>query len=847
MSAHAALPSEATLSTLSADQLRFMIWQAKWAATSREKQRAPIGNWSEWGLLAGRGFGKTLCGAQWLASDAFNDTNGHGRVVIAPTFSDVRFVCFEGPTGLLAIIPPELVVKYNADDMFIELRNVSGGVCRIRGFSAERPERLRGPQFASLWCFGAGTPVLMADGSERAIEQIVVHDVVATRFGPRAVTAAGLSGSKSARFRLSYGETNLIATGDHPMLTQRGWVAAGDLREGDVLWSVCGSAGCLGGADQTAITPTVVPAATYTARYSSRHLALYRRAATFITRTATLGITTRTTSKFCRTPNTVANMLSAASRPPSSARSCYETSSWLGRAWHRVTSSAFGAAVFFRRAAGESLALFAGRYASSDGAQMLFPASLALASSAACPTTQGQRTRNSVPNAATCSRSEIRSTDHPSPAPGAAPFLSPAATTPSSAGGCVLSPVRVDRVEKLQMQEPVYNLTVEGEHEFIAGGVIVHNCDELAAWQYAQETWDMAMMGLRLGKSPKVCWTTTPKPVELVRALVTPKSGRIVVRGSTYENKANLPDAFFQQLQQYEGTTLGRQELMAELIDPEESGIVKRSHFRLWPAVKPLPPFNWIVMSLDTAFTEATRDKKSGDPDYSACTVWGGFDIEEPGVSQPLSIDDIPELEDDKPHARRTGTTDRADNMRSYVMLLDCWQERLGLPDLITKVKRELNVAYGDDQDKALIKPVIGASKPRTSGRKVDMVIIEDKGSGISLRQTLERDNILTYAYNPGRADKLTRLHLVSPIFARRMIWLPESDKFKGKPRTWIEPLLHQLCSFTGSGSIKHDDLVDATAQALRYFVDKGMLSAIQHATRGVRAAPKPVLNPYAQ
>ena len=372
--------------------------------------------------------------------------------------------------------------------------------------------------------------------------------------------------------------------------------------------------------------------------------------------------------------------------------------------------------------------------------------------------------------------------------------------------------------------------------------------DELAAWTYDEEALDMIMFALRLGQKPRLVATTTPRPRSLIRSLLA-RNGKdvAVTKASSMSNMSNLAPTFRDQIMQYSGTALFRQEALGELIDPEESGLVKRSQFRLWPADKPLPPLNWIVMSLDTAFTEATGGKKGGDPDYSACTVWGGFDIEEPGALTPRSLDDIPELEDDKPHARRTGGYETARDMRSFVMLLDCWQERLGLPDLITRVKRELNTAYGDDHDKALIKPMFGASKPRTSGRKPDLVIIEDKGSGISLRQTLDREGIMTYAYNPGRADKLTRLHLVSPVFARRLIWIPESNKFPGKPRTWVEPLLHQLCSFTGSGSIKHDDLVDSAAQALRYFVDKGMLSALSPLSQGVSAPKTASINPYTQ
>jgi predicted phage terminase large subunit-like protein len=337
-------------------------------------------------------------------------------------------------------------------------------------------------------------------------------------------------------------------------------------------------------------------------------------------------------------------------------------------------------------------------------------------------------------------------------------------------------------------------------------------CDELAAWMY-DDVWDMAMMGLRLGPRPQALWTTTPKPKELVRRLVAPKAGRVIVTGATYDNRANLPDSFFDQLAQYEGTTLGRQELHGELIDPEESGIVKRSQFRLWPHDKPLPRFDLVVLSLDTAFTEKTMDKRSGDPDPTACSVWGVFFHEK----------------------------------RNNVMLLDCWEEHLGLPDLIRKVKKELNVSYGDDDDAAVIKPLFGSSKPLTSGRKPDILLIEDKGSGISLRQMLEREGIEAYAYNPGRADKLTRLHIVSPIFARRMVWLPESAKNPGRPRNWVDPLLHQLCSYTGPGSIKHDDFVDSVSQCFRLMMDKRLLDAVQaKKDEATGPPPKPVSNPYA-
>lgn len=90
--------------------------------------------------------------------------------------------------------------------------------------------------------------------------------------------------------------------------------------------------------------------------------------------------------------------------------------------------------------------------------------------------------------------------------------------------------------------------------------------DELAAWAYAQETWDQLQLGLRLGPDPRCVITTTPKPLPLVRQLVSDPTC-VVTRGSTYENAKNLSQAFVERIiRRYEGTRLGRQELHAELL-----------------------------------------------------------------------------------------------------------------------------------------------------------------------------------------------------------------------------------------------------------------------------------------
>jgi phage terminase large subunit-like protein len=308
-------------------ELAALRGRLKWLDTARPKQLPPDSDWSEWGILAGRGFGKTRVGSEWLWWDAFTCPQEEPCAVIAPTQADVRYTCFEGPAGLINVIPTELVLDYNRSDLIITMRTQSGGTVTIRGFSAEKADRLRGPQHRAIWA------------------------------------------------------------------------------------------------------------------------------------------------------------------------------------------------------------------------------------------------------------------------------------------------------------------------------------DEIAAWQNAEDAYDMAMFGLRLGTDPKFVWTSTPKATEMVRKLVAKEAGRVITQGSTYDNRANLPDKFFQKLTKYEGTALGRQEIDGELLDPEEAGIIKRSWLRLWPSRKHLPPFEWIIMSLDTAYTEKTRDKKTGDADYSACNVFGVFQF----------------------------------NDRRNVMLLDSWQDQLGLPNLIKR------------------------------------------------------------------------------------------------------------------------------------------------------------------
>ena len=90
--------------------------------------------------------------------------------------------------------------------------------------------------------------------------------------------------------------------------------------------------------------------------------------------------------------------------------------------------------------------------------------------------------------------------------------------------------------------------------------------DELAAFRYPAAL-DNLLFGLRLGDDPRLCITTTPKPVRLVTDLVADPTTALA-RGTTYENRAHLAPSFFERIVgKYEGTRLGQQELLAELLE----------------------------------------------------------------------------------------------------------------------------------------------------------------------------------------------------------------------------------------------------------------------------------------
>ena len=134
--------------------------------------------------------------------------------------------------------------------------------------------------------------------------------------------------------------------------------------------------------------------------------------------------------------------------------------------------------------------------------------------------------------------------------------------------------------------------------------------DELGAWKH-EATWDMLMLGLRLGADPRALVTTTPRPTKLVRSLLSAAS-TITTRGSTYDNRANLAPSFFNSIiTRYEGTRMGRQELMGELID-DVPGALWTLSLLDGLRVPAAPDLARIIVAVDPAVTSGAESDETG-------------------------------------------------------------------------------------------------------------------------------------------------------------------------------------------------------------------------------------------
>lgn len=137
--------------------------------------------------------------------------------------------------------------------------------------------------------------------------------------------------------------------------------------------------------------------------------------------------------------------------------------------------------------------------------------------------------------------------------------------------------------------------------------------DELAKWRYANEVYDQLQFGLRLGSKPRQIFTTTPRPIPLIKSLVADPS-TAVTRGRTMDNRINLAESFIRVIhEKYAGTRLGRQELEAEILDDTPGALWSRE--KIEENRCGMPDLRWasrIVVAIDPPATSGDEADACG-------------------------------------------------------------------------------------------------------------------------------------------------------------------------------------------------------------------------------------------
>ena len=132
--------------------------------------------------------------------------------------------------------------------------------------------------------------------------------------------------------------------------------------------------------------------------------------------------------------------------------------------------------------------------------------------------------------------------------------------------------------------------------------------DEFAKWSHGTETWSNLQFGLRLGEMPRAMLTTTPRPIPLLSEIMD-RPDTVVTRGSTFENRSNIARVFFDQVvRAYQGSRIGRQELMGEILE-DVPGALWTRHMLDELRVDVAPMLDRIVVAVDPPVSSgATSD-----------------------------------------------------------------------------------------------------------------------------------------------------------------------------------------------------------------------------------------------
>ena len=550
-----------------------------WSFWARPNQLPPPGDWVAWLLLAGRGFGKSRTGAEWIREEA--ESGRRKRLaLVARTAGDIRNVMVEGESGILAISPKWCRPKYESSKCRLTWPN--GTIATT--YSADEPDMLRGPQHDGAWvdelaCLASGT-LIETETGPRPIEQINSGDRVYTRYGLRAVVRSWQSNPYAEVFRLkTTGEKTLVGTEKHRIWTRnRGFVPLCSLLPGDILeaWDMntkeSNGMAIFGGFGLTTIK--IVGGSCCIVKNTLQSMGRSLMDGMSIILMAISKTTIFQTLRHCLQASINTGMI--------------PVGLLLGPLSKEPTALGIHGKLKNQRCAH---AQFVGETTNLLGREQSFAASIVQV----LPITR------LIPNLKKGVRICLNHLSHAWFA-GSCLKNKTRGLSVAHENVVTLIVVGIDRLADLQ---PVYDLQIEEDHEYYANGILVHN-----SWT-RPDAWDQLMFGLRMGDRPQVVVTTTPRPTKIIRALAASPT-TYVTRGSTFDNRSNLAGAFFEKIvEKYEGTRLGRQEISGEILDDNPNALWQRKQIDD-TRVDIHPSLSRIVIGVDPAVTSKADSDSTG-------------------------------------------------------------------------------------------------------------------------------------------------------------------------------------------------------------------------------------------
>ncbi|MEO0061489.1 MAG: hypothetical protein RLZZ08_49 [Pseudomonadota bacterium] len=176
----------AFLATLTPAERQTFRWH--WDIWARPEQLPPSGDWSQWLVCAGRGFGKSRLGAEWVRQVARDDPKAR-IALVGGSLAEVRAVMVEGESGIMACYPPQFRPEFAPSLRRLTWPN-GAQACL---YSAAEPESLRGPQHSHAWCDEIGKWDMAAGRAVNSWDNLLLglrlgeHPRVLATTTPRAV------------------------------------------------------------------------------------------------------------------------------------------------------------------------------------------------------------------------------------------------------------------------------------------------------------------------------------------------------------------------------------------------------------------------------------------------------------------------------------------------------------------------------------------------------------------------------------------------------------------------------------------------------------------------------------